>query len=93
MKQIVEGKITKKDDPHKWSVYQKRIRDRIDHGLEHLKWVAENYPEILEDAEYEIQTYGVIKRRRLKDLMIIIKLLYPSGDVELIKLRNEISWP
>jgi len=93
LKGIVEGKITKRDNPHKWSVYMKRIRDRIDHGFENLQWVAENAPDILSDAEYEIQEFGVIKHRRLKRLMVIIKILYPEVDVELVKMRRELGWP
>jgi len=90
---IENGEITKKDDPHKWSVYMKRIREGIDHKFENLLWLAEHMPEILLDAEWEIQEFGVMKRRRLKALMIAIKMLYPERDVELIKLREDISFP
>lgn len=71
----------------------KRVRERIDGGFENLEWVAENMPEILLDAEYEIQNFGVLKRRRLKSLMRTIGLLMPEVDVELVKLKKEIKWP
>ena len=50
-------------------------------------------PEILEDSEYEIEEFGKLKRRRLKTLMLITQLIYPEGDVELVKLRNKTNWP
>jgi len=89
---VNERRITKSDDPHKWSVYMKRIRERIDHQLDNLLWLCENMPEILMDMDYEIQNYGILKRRRLKNLMLAVKMLYPEADVELVKLKREIGW-
>lgn len=81
------------DDPHKYSVYMTRIRKRLNHQFENLRWLAENMPELLRDEEFEIQEFGVIKHRRLKDLMLIIKILYPKHDPALIKLQSDIQWP
>lgn len=89
---IISGRVTKRDNPHKWSVYRKRIRERIDHQLDNLVWLAENAPEILKDEEYEIQEFGAIIHRRLKKLMLTIKLIYPENDPVLIKMSREIMF-
>ena len=93
LKKVYAGEILKKDDPHNWSVYIKRIRKTIDQRLDNLRWIALNMPEILEDSEYEIEEFGKLKRRRLKTLMLITQLIYPEGDIELVKLRNKTNWP
>lgn len=93
LKKVWAGEIKKSDDPHNWSVYMKRIRKTIDERLDNLRWIALNMPEILEDAEYEIEEFGKLKRRRLKSLMLISQLIYPDGDIELVKLRDKANWP
>lgn len=93
LNRLVNGELTKQDDPHKHSVYMNRIRERVDHGFDNLRWMAENTPDLLRDEEHEIQKFGVINHRRLKDLMLVIKILYPRHDPALIKLKNEIRWP
>jgi len=54
-------------------------------------WLAEEMPEILDDAEWEIQNFGIQKRRRLKALHVVLTLLCPEADVELVKIRETIS--
>ena len=85
------GELTKKNDPHKYSVYMKRMRERIDHMFENLKWVAEYCPDILTDCEYEIQTYGTLKHRRLKWLLELVKIIMPEPDVVLVKLKKDVG--
>lgn len=91
LEQLVSGKFKKKHDPHKYSVYKKRIRERIDQELSSLKWVANNYPEILTDEEYEITEYGNVRHARLKLLMEIVKAIYPEADPVLVKYRKDIG--
>ena len=60
--------------------------------MENGKWVAEYMPEIIHDAEYEIQEHGMLKRKNLKDLMLMVKFLMPEADVELVKMKRELGW-
>ena len=71
----------------------KRMREQIDKNVERGLWIAEYMPEILHDAEYEIQNYEAFERRRLKSFMRIIKFMYPEKDVELIRLKEAINFP
>jgi len=91
LQDILTGKITKRDNPHKYSVYMKRIRERIDSEMSSLLWLAENFPEILVDEDYEIHTDGMPRNRRLKAFMRITKLIYPQADPQLVKMKEEIG--
>ena len=93
LKELVEGKTTKKVDPHKYSVYMNRIRERIDGEMENLLWIANNCPEILTDAEWEIEELGSIKNRRLKMFLQVVKAMYPEVDPQLIRLQREAGLP
>jgi len=88
---ILKGEFRKKDNPHKYSVYMKRIRERIDEELSSLLWLAENFPEILVDEDYEIHTDGMPRNRRLKLFLRITKLIYPQADPQLVKQKEEIG--
>ena len=88
---VLQGKIKKQDNVHKFSVYKKRIREDIDAELERLKWIAVNYPEILTDEEWEIQNHGTLKHRRLIKFMEIVKAIMPETDPVLVKLRKDIN--
>lgn len=91
LKELVDGKITKKDNPHKHSVYMNRIRERMDREMENLLWLANNCPDILTDAEWEIEELGSIKNRRLKLFLQVIKAMYPEVDPQLIRLQREVG--
>lgn len=91
LESILTGKVTKKDNPHKYSVYMKRIRERLDIEIDSWMWLAENFPEILVDEDYEIHTDGMPRHRRLKALMRITKLIYPQADPQLVKLKEDIG--
>lgn len=93
LEELMEGKITKKDNSHKYSVYMNRIRANIDHEFENLLWLAKNYPDILEDQEWELEKYGKITNRRLKMLLQAIKFIYPEVDPQLIRLQREVGLP
>jgi hypothetical protein len=91
LKQILKGEISKKDDPHKWSVYMSRIRKGVDKNVTNLLWLAENYPEILTDEDYEIQTEGSVKRKRLRALMRVVDLMSPPEVRTVLERRKETS--
>jgi len=86
---IKSGKTSKEENPQKYSVYKKRIRERIDREIKNLKWLAENAPEFLVDLEYELDKYGYVKHQRILDLMLVIKTLLPELEPILIRKTDE----
>jgi hypothetical protein len=68
-----------------------RIRERMDGEMENLLWLANNCPDILTDAEWEIEELGAIKNRRLKLFLQVIKAMYPEVDPQLIRLQREVG--
>ena len=70
-----------------------RMRERIDREMENLLWLANNCPDILVDAEWEIEELGAIKNRRLKLFLQVIKAMYPEVDPQLIRLQREVGLP
>jgi hypothetical protein len=89
LKELKDNKTSKKVDPHKYSVYMARIRERVDSEMENLLWCANNAPEILLDAEWELEELGSIRNRRLKILLQVIKAMYPEVDPQLIRMQRE----
>lgn len=87
----IDGTVDRKSDPHKDSVYRKRIREQVQDKTDLLVWLSINYPEILRDEEFEIQEYGAIRHIVLKKLLTAIKNLYP--DSEPILRRTDIIEP
>jgi hypothetical protein len=87
----IKGEKTRRDDPQKYSVYRKRIRNTIDDRLKNMLWLANNAPEFMRDEEHEIQEEGRILHRRLKILLQIIKAMEPESDPALIRLREEVK--
>jgi len=88
LQEFLDGKKSKRDDPHTYSVYMGRIRDRVDHMMDNMVWLANNMPDLMKDEEWEIQEYGSIKHRRLKLLMQTIKAMYPESIPELARVRE-----
>lgn len=93
LEKYVAGMKTKRDEPHKHSVYMGRIRKRIDHQFENLLWISNNMPEVLRDEEWEINEFGSLKHRRLKMLLQVVKGLYPHLDPQLARSMEEIGLP
>lgn len=89
LKAVLEGRIKKSDDPHKYSVYMNRIRKDIDEELDRFKWIADNANHILIDEEYEVQTFGTTKHRRLIKILEIVKAIMPEANPTLVKLKRE----
>lgn len=84
--------VVKREDPHKYSVYKKRIRDRIDREMEMLLWIADYAPHLLIDQEYEIQQYGSITHQRVIELMRVIKAIMPNANPQLVKYKKELGF-
>lgn len=80
----LEGKIKKRRNPRKYSSYKRRIRERVDHMLENLLWVAEHCPEILSDREYENGDERIPKFRRAKAFLKAISLFENEPTVLLL---------
>lgn len=68
LKDILDGKIKISDNPRKHSMYIKRIRKTIDDRLARYLWLAEYFPEILRDREWELNN-EVPDKRRAKALL------------------------
>lgn len=73
----------------KHCVYMNRIQKRIDRELNMALRLAKNHPEVLLDREkeYSGDTGTIMSHRRLKKLLLIVKLLNPKMQVELV-LQN-----
>jgi len=79
LERILSGEETKHENPRKFSAYWKRIQERIDVMFENLKWVADNYPEVLTESE--------IKRdnKRMKALLYVANKINPMQ-------KNPLMW-
>lgn len=82
------GEVRKRDDPRKYSAYMIRVRERIDNMLENLLWLAENYPEILRDDEFELSS-EVERNRRARILLKATRLFEPDNII--VRILNETS--
>lgn len=84
----LEGKIKKRRNPRKYSSYKRRMRERIDHMLDNLLWVAEHCPEILSDRDYESGDERIKKFRRARALLKAISLF--ENEPTVLSLLAEI---
>jgi len=103
---VLSGKISKVDNPRKYSAYRKRIQSHIDHMLDNLDWLAEYDPDILKYEEREWDDPNFERHLRLKRLLstcvkispynedpTIFKILgqiIPNFGIELVKRRTSI---
>jgi hypothetical protein len=73
----------------KYCVYNNRIQKRIEKELDQLLWLCIKHPEIFldEDSEINDMTGKIVSHRRLKKLILCLKNLNPTMDVELV-LKN-----
>lgn len=96
----LDGKVKRKQNPRKHSAYKRRIRDRIDHMVENLLWLAKNRPDILQDMEYELGSDDIVRFRRARALLQAIALfeneptvlsliaeIYTSHQIEVTKKK------
>lgn len=73
----------------KHCVYMNRMQKRIDRELKFGVWLAKHHPKIFldEEKEWKDESGKIVSHRRLKALLIMIKLLNPNMEVELV-LKN-----
>lgn len=64
------------------------MRDRIDHQIENLLWVAEYCPEVLSDREYENGDENIPKFRRARALLKAVSLF--ENEPTVLSLLAEI---
>lgn len=87
LQDILDGKITKKQNPRKWSSYLRRINDHIDHMVENGIWLAEKFPDIIRDLKNEMTDENLPMKRRAKALLKMVSLFENEPTViELISL-------
>ena len=77
---ILDGEITKEQNPRKYSAYMKRIQNRLDHLLEHLLWMADTCPDILKYEAREYDDPNVERHSRLKKLLRVCTKISPFTD-------------
>lgn len=88
LKELLTGKTKKKHDPRKYSAYLIRTRKMIDDTLVKGQWLADNYPDILRDFDYELADPAIPLKRRAKALLKIIATF--ETEATMIKLMNEM---
>lgn len=75
---LLSGEETKHSNPRKFSAYWKRIQERIDEMFENLKWLAENYPEVLTEGEFKTD------HERMKTLLYVADKINPMEKTPLL---------
>lgn len=78
LERILSGDETKHENPRKFSAYWKRIQERIDEMFKNMRWVADNYPEVLTEDE--------LKRNneRMKTLLYVADKINPLAKTPLM---------
>jgi len=70
---VVTGTIKKSDNPHKYSIYMRRIKDHMNKSEGNLRWMIEHTPELIADEEAELTNPKLERHRRLKTFLMAIK--------------------
>lgn len=78
LERILSGEETKHENPRKFSAYWKRIQERIDEMFKNLKWLAENYPEVLTEGEFKNN------HERMKTLLYVADKVNPMAKTPLL---------
>lgn len=100
IKDVLAGKIKKRDNPRKHSAYERRINARIDHMIANLLELAQIRPDILQDLKNELMDEEKNLKRRAKGLLRAVSLfeneptvfsliaeIYSDHQVELVKKK------
>lgn len=80
IRKIMQGEITKEDNPRKYSAYMSRIQKRIDAMLINLEWLAKNSPEILKNEEREYDDPAIERHQRVKTLLRVCATISPFNE-------------
>ena len=63
----------------------------MERQFENLLFVANEFPEIITDEEYEIQKYGSITHKNFKILYRVMKAINPDVDIQLAIIKRELE--
>lgn len=85
---ILNGEITKEDNPKRYSETMIRIQRIIDDKIANTLILAEKFPEILKDEAREISDPALERYRRFKAFAYITSLLNPTTELEKIGLPD-----
>lgn len=86
LQKLLDGEITKEDNPKKFSATYIRIQNTIDKYMANLVWVVDNCPEILKDETTEIDDVGMERYRRFKAFAYVLAKLNPMTEIEEVDL-------
>lgn len=78
LERILSGEETKHENPRKFSAYWKRVQERIDGMLENMKWLADNFPEVLTEGEFKND------HERMKILLHVADKINPMSKTPLL---------
>lgn len=87
----IEQRLTRKGHKTvKYCVYMNRIHKTIDRELDLALWLARNHPDVFLGERQTLNDYGHLiwqkskRKERLKKLLLVLKILQPRCDIELI---------
>lgn len=78
LERILSGEERKQENPRKYSAYWKRIQERIDEMFENMKWLADNFPEVLTEGELKNE------HKRMKTLLHVANKVNPMSKTPLM---------
>lgn len=88
LKDVLAGKIKKKDNPKKYSAYERRINERIDKMIENLLELSTIRPDILQDLKNELADEDKPLKRRARALLKAVSLF--ENEPTVLSLIAEI---
>ena len=88
LQKLLNGEITKEDNPKKFSATWIRIQKQIDKNMANLVWLVDNFPEILKDSDEEINNVSLERYRRFKAFAYVLTKLDPMTELEEVDLPD-----
>ena len=88
LRDVLAGKIKKKDNPRKYSAYERRIHERIDQMVDNLLELAKIRPDILQDLRNELSDEDKPLKRRARTLLKAVSLF--ENEPTVLSLIAEI---
>ena len=88
VKDVLAGKIKKKDNPRKYSAYERRINEHIDHMIKNLVELSEIRPDLLQDLRNELADEEKPLKRRARALLKAVSLF--ENEPTVLSLIAEI---
>jgi len=91
LRKLLNGEITKQDNPKKFSATWIRIQKQVDRNMANLIWIVDNYPEVLKDEEEEINDRELERYRRFKAFAYVLSKLNPMTEIEEVDLPEVLN--